>query len=324
MNELTLTGLDGSNPLGFLAALGVLRVVDGWARARGGSPALRWQDDGGWHPRLRGVDDIDRLVRVVIEDAATWAEDDALALAWNDDGLCPPEDASAERDLKPPPAVMRHYLEVVAEGCHPDHRRAADTVAAYGTEVAVDNNGNVKPTALHFTAGQQTFLSMVATLREGLRPEHVHEALVGPWRGVGTLPTLAWDAGAARLYALRASDPSKEKRGGNPGADWLAFVGLAAFPVHARPRARGRGDADAAWQAVTTGVRGGWKDATFTWPVWTPAITWATARTLVAIAGLADTSPRVRAARGIGAVFASGIVRNDQGGYGSFTPARPA
>lgn len=314
MPDIRLTGLDGSNPLGFLAALGVLRVVDPGGR-------LWWVDEGGWFPVLAYEGDLDALVARLLADVATWETDPALGLAWSEGGLCPPGQPGAVRDLKPPPKLMRAFLAgLVGTG----EGRALETAAAYGTELAVDNNGNVKPTALHFTAGRQTFLAMVAQLQRGVRHEHLREALVGPWTGAGTLPTLSWDASVSRNYALRASDPSKEKRGGNPGADWLAFVGLAAFPVYPRPRPRFRTDTEARWQAVTTGVRGGWKDSVFTWPLWTAPCTWPVAKSLVSLPRLDASGAAERVARGIGAVFASGILRSEQGGYGSFTPARPA
>ncbi len=58
--NVTLTGLDGSNPLAFLAALGLLRVLDHRARQHRHNgrtpttPKLAWLDEGGWRPVLRG------------------------------------------------------------------------------------------------------------------------------------------------------------------------------------------------------------------------------------------------------------------------------
>ncbi len=95
----------------------------------------------------------------------------------------------------------------------------------------MDNNGNTKPTAFHFTAGQQTFLDMVDELRTGITAAHLREALDGPWLNRSQLPSLTWDSSVARLYALRAGNPSKEKRGSVPGANWLAVIGLSYFPV---------------------------------------------------------------------------------------------
>lgn len=322
-----LPGLDGSNPLGFLAALGVLRTLDHRARAqRGLLPRLGWIEEGYWQPVVLGEKglDLDALVAAIVTDRASWADDPAMLLAYDATGekLVDPHLGGDDvvRDLKPRPGAMRLFLdrlaaqaEVSGHGDASDAalRRSLDTVGFYGSEIVQDNNGNTKPFALHFTAGQQTFLRAVAQLQEGVGEAEIREALIGPWRGASKLPSMSWDATVTRVYALRASDPSSEKRGSNAGADWLAFVGLGllmAAPRHGVLR--------------TTGVRGGWKDSDFTWPVWTPPLTARVVRSLLATNDLHLSPPSERACRGVGSIFSSRVTRSDQGGYGGFTPAR--
>ena len=48
---LMLTGLDGSNPLGFLAALGVVAVLD--AHGGGQHARMSWTCTDSWHPMLK-------------------------------------------------------------------------------------------------------------------------------------------------------------------------------------------------------------------------------------------------------------------------------
>lgn len=324
---LRLPGLDGSNPLGLLAALGVLRTLDNLARSRRSPlPRLGWIESGYWQPVIVGEKDLalDSVIAAIAEDLASWADDPALHLAYDATGenlVDPRQDrGSSVRDLKPRPAAMRLFLDQVAaqaeggalgDARYTALRRSLDTVSFYGSEIVQDNNGNTKPFALHFTAGQQTFLKAIAQLREGVGEAEIREALMGPWRGNSKLPSMSWDATIARIYALRASDPSAEKRGSNAGADWLAFVGLGL--LMAAPRGG---------TLRTTGVRGGWKDGEFTWPVWTPPLTARVIRSLLASEDL-HLMPQVeRACRGIGGVFSSRITRSDQGGYGGFTPAR--
>jgi hypothetical protein len=297
MTEIVLTGLDGSNPLAFFAALGVLRVLDETAW---GEPRLRWEDRGRWRPVLTADVDREGLVERVLRDRDTWAADPALGLEY--DGT---------RDLKPPPAVFRALLEAEAARAHPHGRRTVDMLAAFATDVATDNNGNTKPTALHFTAGQQKFLEMVTQLREGVQRADVEEALFGPWRYTRPLPVLGWDGTASRDYALRASDPAKEKKLGVPGADWLALRALPFFPCVP--------DGDA---VRTTGCAGGWKTGRFTWPLWTVALSADVVASLLSDPRLPQQELATRAARGVGAVLSCNIKRSDQGGYGSFTPAR--
>jgi hypothetical protein len=195
-------------------------------------------------------------------------------------------------------------------GAAPRARRAVDWAASFLTDIAVDNNGNTKPTALHFAAGQQLWLEMVRGLVTGVTGDDLREALWGPWRYERTLPVLGWDATASRDYALRATNPSNDKKAGIPGADWLAVRGLAV--VLAVPRGN---------RILTTGCRGEWKTGRFRWPLWGVPLTAELARTVMAMADLEDLDEPTRRRRGIGIVFASNIRRTDQGGYGSFTPA---
>lgn len=298
-HELVLTGLDGQNPLGLLAALGALRVaerVDATTR-------LSWRDEGRWRPVLYGEVSRASLVAAVMADRATWLDEPALELTYGED----------VRDLKPPPSTLRGWMLDVIAAAGPSSRRTVDLAAAFFTEVATDNKGNIKPTALHFTAGQQAFLRMARQLRDELTEADVEEALWGPWTYARPLPVLAWDAAGSRDYALRASNPASEKKLGVPGADWLALLGLDCLPVVPV------GD-----EAKTTGVRGGWKSGRFTWPLWTVPIARPVIRSLLADRHLRDQDGPTRAARGVGPVWESAIKRSDQGGYGTFAPARLA
>lgn len=307
MNELSLTGLDGANPLAYFAALGLLRVLDDHARRRrAAAPRLSFRDEGRLVPCITTDLSIDDVISVVLEDAASQADNPVLRIAYDSDGQeRPPHHPGASHDLKPPPALARAVLERVVTASP----RAVRLAAALFTELVQDNKGNTKPTAFHFTAGQQAFLAMVEDLRSQISTDDVREALVGPWTNSSKLPSLSWDASVTRLYALRAGDPSKERRGSVPAANWLGFVGLEFFPVQA---IKGR--------LVTTCVEGGWKDSCFTWPLWDPALTTGTIASLLRC-DVAALDARERRAMGIVAVLRSRILRSDQGGYGTFTPA---
>lgn len=323
MNELTLTGLDGTNPLGFLAALGVLAIVDtvGEDRAR-----LSWRNEGRWRPVLASVLDRRGLLEAIEADVATWRDDPTIGLAYqkgDDEESSTTKKKAKEpklaRDLKPPPERFSKYLEELL--ARVDHtaplppflrspRRGLDYAAVFGTEVAVDNKGNTKPTALHFTAGQQEFLKSVLELADGVNAADFEEAVFGPWRYTRALPVLGWDSSVARDYALRADDPAKNKKTGVPGADWLAFRGLAFVPV-----------APVGAEIRTAGCGGGWKSGHLTWPLWSGALGVGAIRSVLTLAELDDTTAHERRARGIAVVLRALIRRSDQGGYGSFQPA---
>jgi hypothetical protein len=307
MNDHVLTGLDGQNPLGFFCALGLLRVLHDDAVRRGAPPpALGFASAGEPVPTMRSDLTFDAIVSMVLDDARAQGENRALQFAYTDDGeRAIAGDSSAVRDLKPPPKLARELLDE----CANRSRREASLVGGWFSELVQDNNGNTKPTALHFTAGQQSFLEMVDALRKGITKEDVGEALLGPWLNTSHLPSLSWDSSFARFYALRAGNPSKEKRGSVPAANWLGAIAMEFFPVVPR------GD-----RLLTTGVGGGWKDSVFTWPLWEPALTMAAAAALMRV-DLRRMQSAQWEALGVTRVYQAEIQRSDQGGYGSFSPA---
>lgn len=294
--DLTLTGLDGTNPLSFIAALGVVAVSPPLSE-------LRWEWVGRWVPVLTSeFRSIDALVDCVDVDRVKSSASLALALEYD-----------GKRDLKPSPQRFRDYLATLVADSSVHDRLGVDWAAAFGSDVVQDNNGNTKPTALHFTAGQQQFLSMVRELAAGVTSADLREAVEGPWSYRRPLPVMGWDGTSSRDYALRATDPSTDKKLGVPGADWLAIRGLVllpSFPV--------------ADKLMTTGCSGRWKRGAFSWPLWTVPIGYDVIRSLLSLDVTPEgCPPERRAGLGIGGVFSAGIKRSDQGGYGSFEPASP-
>jgi hypothetical protein len=289
--------------------------------AEGFAARLRWHLRARWTPVVgleftTGVGEQEEELRALIDvlDAHMAKCGEAAALTMRD------ADGHQLSDLKPPPQVLQGNLKRLVDVSGVEQRWSVDWAAAFASDVVQDNKGNTKPTALHFTAGQQQWLSMVHSLLHGVTTEDLREALVGPWGYLRELPVMGWDSTASRDYALRASDPSKDKKTGVPGADWLATRGLAFFPVSPRSVVRG---GERTTELQTTGCTGGWKTGKFTWPVWTVPLSRQMARTVVRLEGLAELSEAQRIARGIGAVFQCKIRRTDQGGYGSFTPSAP-
>ena len=306
MNPLLLTGLDGRNPLGFLAAIGLLRVLDDDARRRQVAlPSLSFEP-GTAIARLTSDLALDTIIERVLNDAATQADNRALQFAYTKDGdEAAPGSRDAIRDLKPPPALATKLLRDVATA----PERVAGLAAAWFSELVQDNKGSTKPTGFHFTAGQQTFLGMVEDLRTGITGQDVREALLGPWTNSSSLPSLTWDSSVTRLYALRAGDPSGEKRGSIPAANWLGVIALEAFPV-----------ATIKGELVTTGIKGRWKDSVFRWPLWSPGTTFRVVCSLLRV-DASSWTVAMREALGITEVLGAKILRSDQGGYGSLSPA---
>lgn len=312
--RLALPGLEGTNPVGFLAALGVLACLD---RA-GRSPRLWWTTDLVPTAVIEGPDSPADLLEVVDRDRWWWATE-SLTLNW---GL--------RADVKASPIELHDWALAVrgawaADPGDPWRRADVDLWSTLVAEGAAAGKGDAKPTHLHFTAGQQQFLVMARALANEVVAEQLTAALVGP-RALDRrtrMPTFGWDAQSGdRVYALRADDPStsKDKRAGEPGADWLALLGLSFLPVATRG-ARLR----------TTACDGGWKQGAFRWPLWSSPAAVPAVKALVTdpavVGGRPDPTPgrrfrrrntRELAARGVSLLLESPIRRTDQGGYGSF------
>ncbi len=309
--SLILNGLDGANPQGFLAALGIQQAL----ADQGKLVKMRWVDEGGWRPELQEIETVEEVVVLLEKDLATWKQEPALDLAYpvrDKKTGKPKQDKKTgqiilERDLKPLPDEYSEYMRRMRKR----GGRSEQLALAFATDVGIDGNGHVKPNALHFLAGQQRFLEMIIELRDSITPEHLAEAIQGPWLGKDKLPVLGWNATSERMHALRAFDPSTDGKTGTAGAEWLAFVGLRCIPsVPNSPSTN-----------MTTGFCGSWKRGSFRWLLWsTPLSSAVVPSAMQQIEKAAHLNASTLAAWGIAQIFESAVHRTDQGGYGSFSP----
>ncbi len=303
--SIRMTALEAGNPGAFLAALGVLDVVAAHAEyAR-----LRWVRSAGWRAEVRGVGSREDLVALILEDLRGERGAEVYRFTY-------PRDSGRKKgepvgDLKAEPGYLReHLLEPIAGQASSDDRVDADICVGLVAEGGLDNNGKAKPTAFHFTAGQQNFLEMVLDLRGSVEMAHIEEGLFGPWTNPQKLPAMGWDVANSREYALRATDPSSDPKVCQPAVEWLGVRGLRFFPCSAK-----------GGRTVTTAVGGSWKRGQFIWPVWEGWLDPDIVRSLLA-SDLERLSSSERRARGVSDLFRAGIQRSDQGGYGSFQPPR--
>lgn len=322
MTQTRLTGLDGSNPLGYLAALGCLLVADRMI----GSVRLSWTSGLEAVATLHGAA-LDELVHAVMDDRDLWKESPALGHLQGgvvDDvkfageiyvqdiphSACSTQNVD---DVKVAGEIhVRNYLKACAAAR--DAGRSLALAQALVCEFAVDNEGNAKPTDLHFTAGQQRFLRMARELRDGLQPDDIRLALTGPWKKRSTLPSFKWDVADDRVYALTGRNPAGEKKLTEPGAEWLALQGLAAYGVQRSATNR----------VAVPGASGSWKRGKWTWPLWTPALSVAAAFALVNrgdVVGPNRAPDAQLGLLGVSRILSATVLRTEQGGYGSFRPS---
>jgi len=310
MNRHPLTGLDGTNPLGFLAALGTLTALDDLHAADEATrPRLHWERHSTWTPVLTATyASIEEVVDVLDADRQERAKSPALRFSY-------PVEKKGKithvREVKASPEELRAALLSWTPKLTPGRRLVTDWFHGFVEEGPVDGNGRSKPTAFHFLAGQQRFLKSALTLAQHTKAADFTEALVGPWTYQSNLDVMGWDSTESRDHALRSTDPSSDKKTGNPGADWLGLVAIESLPV-CNVRSR----------QTTPGVQGGWKSGTWAWPLWSQAIARSTVQSLLRLERLRTTTAADRERRGIAAVMETRITRSDQGGYGSVSAAR--
>jgi len=299
MSRIQLVGVDGSNPLGFLAALGLLRVVPG--------AKLGFSDDGSFRAFVDGLDESESDLAMFISDDAKAAEDRSAPWRFTYTKAATKKQGPQEvADLKPPPDDFKRFLSSSVEAWLSGNEQAAGYAAAYGTDVAVDGKGNTKPTAFHFTAAQQTFLGAVEGIRASVTQQWVKKSL---FEGHGEKPgsNLRWDPGSERNWALMANNPSGDGTRVDAPLEWLAFRGLPLLPSFPRGT-----------RIITTGVVGRGDDMTFTWPLWTVPASRHTTRSVLQVDWTGNAKERT--ARGVFAICSSAIRRTSQG-FGNFGPS---
>lgn len=298
MNGTPLEGLDGTNPLGFLAAVGVQVAFEHDAQ----QPRLWWTEDITPHAVVDEAYTLDRIVDQASRTFADWGASYSMRPTCPDGSAMPKGD-----ELKLEPDDIRTYLACAATG------RASDLATALVAEGSLDKQGVAKPTDLYFTAGQMKFLDMARKILAGVHAVDLAKGLAGPWAYDSTLPSLGWDVTDDRIYALRATNPSPEKKTTNPGPEALAILGMSRFPVFA-----GRD------RTLTQGFSGTWKGGHYSWPLWRkPAGPYSVKSLLAHAYHDVTTLPCQDWYRswGVFAVLRSPVRRSNQGGYGTFGPA---
>jgi len=312
MSNFHLEGLNGSNLLGYMAALGTLATA---TRRWSDCPVrLNWLMKGGiWQPSMTVGIKAERseFLAGLAEELGRSAELSALSLA---------------DDLTLPVSTFRQALLDERRHMVQGKRLNADFLAAFGSEV-VESRANGKPTGRMADtdfrtmsgAGHQHFLGTMRTFVKDTTAEHLEKSLFQVWRYDDPLEkhSMRWDPMDDVRYALRWDNPSGDKSrkvaGSMWGANRLAIEALPLFP--AQP---------AGSRLATTGfarLRRG--PVRITWPIWSAYLSADEVRSVLALKGLQDETPdrAELSARGIVEVFRS--QRITQGKYRNFTQSVP-
>jgi hypothetical protein len=326
--SVRLPGLDGSNPLGFLAALGVLRILDEAAqKERAPAPRLSW-DEASAQPVLHRVDTVEALRDAIVDDVKMWGDDRAIGLVYP---KAEKAGVKAFRGLKPPVAVLRGWLnECLRE---PMDWEMLGLAAALTAETATEAIPEKKlagpadyeaiscpfdpsastalstlPTAFDFTTRNAQFLDQVRLIREGLDGEIIFDALSGQAGADGAFSgrTMGWDPAAERPAALYSYG-----RQPSPVLEWCAFRSLPFFPVFGRDG-----------KLHTTACTGRRKDGTFTWPLWRPPIGARVIRSLLSYPSMGELTNGQRNLLGVLRILQVTLDKAADGYTGVFSPTR--
>ena len=303
MKGTHFTGLKGTNPLGFLAALGVQVAF----ASESDQPKLWWSDDITPHAVVDDYFSVEQIADQAMEIFDQWAKSPTVGASREPNSPIIKGDIDK---LKLKADGIRQYLNLARK-----NNFSASLATALVAEGSLDRQGVAKPSDFYFTAGQQAFLKMIREILRGVSRKDLLEGLNGPWKYESSLPSLMWDISDDRMYALRAGDPTKEKKLSNPGPEALAILGLSLYPVFSnRDKTR----------TLTQGCWGRWNQGFFSWPLWCRPASLNSVRSLLAHSYNHPKVPENRQlwfrSWGISKILRSAIRRSSQGGYGTFGP----
>ena len=218
------------------------------------------------------------------------------------------------KNLSVDPGTFREVSTEAQTLAAPERRAYADFISAFGSDSCVTQDGKtIEDTDLRTLsgAGHQHFLGTMKELVSRTEKGHLREALFGPWGYADERLGLRWDPEEDRRYALRWKRPAGEPAKTVRGANRLAVEALPLFP--AVPGARG---------LETTGFVRRDQRVSLTWPLWTPAASALTVRSVLALPELRQLRPDRQSLHGRGVVEVFRCERITIGRYRNFIRSR--
>lgn len=264
---LLLKGLDGSNPLAFLAALGTLRTLtlclpDEKVR-------MSWvQYEGTWRPRL------------------------ACSLATDLDALIDKLDKNLQRDRRLHPTRFIDYQSKNKEALNFFQGvRQGDTIPPEFDRwiVALTSDSHPEATSQFQLSRSDYFAGNLDQIMANTTEDHLRKSLFTYWRYDDKLSgqSLHIAPSEDRRYAYQwnqpSGDPNRNKGGNMLGANRLAIEALPLFlglPSQNPERLRVVG-----WTGVRTA------DSRWTWPIWSLPLALPVVASLLMIADLQLEEP---------------------------------
>jgi CRISPR-associated endonuclease/helicase Cas3 len=260
MYPLPLTGLDGANPLAFLAAIGTLVVVNELSGSENcpawlaGDTALSWGTAiSSYAPVLHLADAppssssftdflAERLARSPDNHPAKWVV-----------GYLTKENSEVVEQIR---ELRGHH--------NPADRPYLDWVSALACETVPEGASQLQ------TVRRDYLMGNLRSIMQRTTAEHLRRSLLVPWDYADALDnqSLHWEPSEDRRHAYQwhmpSGDPTRKKRGGMLGANRLALEAWPLFPSFPAGEKR----------LATRGFEGNRASDTFwTWPLWRQPLT---------------------------------------------------
>jgi CRISPR-associated endonuclease/helicase Cas3 len=311
--SLTLVGLDGGNPLAFLAALGTFRTLS--LACPEEAIAISWAlQRGVWTPSVHAGKAmtqqylIDTLVQTLQTDAAKHP------IAFMNDGVQggdkettkkakhgkqrPANGASGDAEpadqANSDPGTAQLFADR-AEEAVPANRDALCWLSAMASDLAPNATSQLQ------TARRDYFWGNLKSVIAHSNAGHLRRTLFEPWDYADPLENQSLhiepseDRRHAHQWSKPSGDPDRKKRGGMLGANRLAIEAFSFFQsLPAKDKLATRG---------FFGLRT--DDTRWTWPLWSRPINADVVSSLLSLAELQTERPDHRnlSARGVSAVF---------------------
>jgi CRISPR-associated endonuclease/helicase Cas3 len=303
---IVLSGLDGSNPLAFLAALGTLRLLSEASRSPSrpdwlqGTVRLSWGS-----PESPVVAVLHLASDVGHDELVSFLADHSLRDLNNHPANC----ALALMGSAGEGVIDR--LRSHAERTEPQRRLEVDWVAAMFAPSAPDAASQLLMVRRDYLTGN------VESILQRTSQDHLRRSLFESWDYADALDnqSLHWEPSEDRRHAYQwhqpNGDPTRKTRGGMLGANRLAIEAWPFFfSVAMGDRLSTRG---------FTGNRA--SDTYWTWPLWSAPLSLDAVASLLAHPELKETEPDAAILQGFGIVHAFRSWRILVGKTPNLTPA---
>lgn len=266
--SISLKGLDGSNPLAFLASVGTLRTLT--LALPNEIVKMNWEQcEGAWRPQV-------------------WC-----SLACDGDALIEVLDRALIKERSSHPTRFIDYKSSNKEAVEFYHsvRNAGEIKPEQDSWIAsLTNDLHADATSPLQLTRSDYFVGNLDQVMANCTPEHLRKSLFLPWRYDDPLSgqSLHLEPTEDRRHAYQwnkpSGDPNRNKSGNMLGANRLAVEALPLF--------LGLPSTNPARLLMTgwTGVRS--DDATWTWPIWEARLSLDTVRSTLSLAELQAKKPR--------------------------------